>query len=61
MKIIQGHHIHPDKTVLVFKGEHKILTLIQWYCKKSISKGFLKALWWVIRDNSKRAIALKKD
>ena len=57
MLIVQHHHIcyDPPKIVNVTKGEHKILTLIQWYTKKFISKGFLTALRKVIKDNKNRA------
>lgn len=52
MNIVQGHHIvypdekHPNQEVVVnvYKGEHMILTKIQWFCKNHCSKGFIKAL-----------------
>jgi len=45
-RIIQRHHISYDPEVIVpiTKGEHAILTKIQWYTKKFVSKGFLTAL-----------------
>ena len=49
-RVIQEHHIKylakngEDQTVLVFRGEHQILTLIQRYERNSVSQGFIKAL-----------------
>ena len=55
---IQCHHItyNPPRTVFVFKGEHMILTYIQW--RKKFSKGFLEALKDVIVRNEKSAFHL---
>ena len=55
-KAIQVHHIKYKKKdgrdwkVRVFKGEHYILTRIQWYCKKRVSKGFIIALKNFIKE-----------
>ena len=52
-RITQRHHIqyaHPEHksmkeiTVVVTKGEHHVLSKIQMYTKKFVSKGFIKAL-----------------
>jgi len=56
-RITQSHHISydPEVTVRIYKGEHSILTKIQWYCKKSVSKGFIKALKHFIALNEDKA------
>jgi len=58
---INKHHIiyasekHPEQEIVVpiYGGEHKILTLIQWYEKVSVSKGFIKALkhWLFLNED----------
>lgn len=62
MKIVQKHHIiyaHPDKksqkdeVVSLYKGEHLILTRIQWL--GHISKGFIKSLKVFIALNEDKA------
>ena len=63
MRAINKHHIvygsekHPEQEIIVpiYKGEHKILTLIQWYEKASVSIGFIKALKMFIFLNEDRA------
>jgi len=59
-RAIQKHHISydPPETVTVFQGEHYILTLIDRYERKTVSKGFIKALKLWIRNNERRAIDL---
>ena len=69
VNIIQGHHIiygsekHPEQEVKepVFKGEHLILTRIQWYTKNHVSKGFIKALKVFIALNEDRAEVPKSE
>jgi hypothetical protein len=58
--VIQEHHItyEPERTVLIYKGEHYILTLLQW--RKYISKGMIKALEQFIKDYKHLAVPLKK-
>jgi len=66
--VIQVHHIQyenkdhrqPEITVKITKGEHKILTLMQWYLKKKVSKGFIKAIKVWLAMNEDRAVDLKK-
>jgi len=60
-KVIQVHHISydPEETVVITKGEHFILTRMQWL--KTPSKGFIKALKAYIALNEDKAIELKKD
>jgi hypothetical protein len=61
--IIQRHHItyDPEYVVYVTKGEHKILTLMQWYCRKTVSDGFILALQKFLIENSNRAINLEEN
>ncbi len=60
--IVQKHHIvyaskdHPSQeevTVYLTKGEHGILTRLSWWCKKTVSKGFIRALkiWIAMRED----------
>jgi hypothetical protein len=61
-RIIQKHHISyadPEIIVKVTRGEHRILSMIQWYCKKFVSKGFIKALRIFIISNKNRAERLE--
>jgi len=57
-KVIQEHHIsyNPPLTVRVTKGEHQILTLIDRYERKTVSRGFIEALKRWIKDNECRAV-----
>jgi len=59
--IVQEHHLSydPPRVVYIRKGEHKILTLMQWYLKSSVSKGFLTALRRFIKENAGRAEDLR--
>jgi len=68
--IIQKHHIqykHPehksqdDVVVYIGKGEHQILTKMQWYTSKNLSSGFIRALKIFIALNEDRATNYKED
>lgn len=65
MSVIQKHHIKykekdgEDWIVPIFKGEHQILTKIQWYCRKKTSLGFITALRYFIDKRENEAIDLK--
>lgn len=65
-RVVQEHHIKykerdgKDQTVLVWKGEHQILTLITLYTKVRVSKGFVKALSIWLKENRKRATKISK-
>jgi len=48
----------PEVKVTVFKGEHKILSELNWYCRKSVSKGLITALKQWIKENEARAVDL---
>lgn len=56
--VIQTHHItyDPPRTVTIYKGEHMLLTRLQW--RKRISTGFIEALEQWISDNKGAAIPL---
>ena len=59
-RVTQRHHIMPefeykrlkDVTTRIYKGEHMILTRMQW--RKNHSKGFCKALeFWLVLHKDK--------
>ena len=54
--VVQRHHISYDPEIIVpiFKGEHFILTLLQW--RKWHSKGFCRALRDWLKEHSKHAV-----
>lgn len=61
---ISGHHIvypspeHPEQEVVVRvrKSEHLVLTRMSWYCRKTVSRGFIKALDVFLALNRDRAV-----
>jgi len=59
-RTVQKHHVSydPEETVSVFRGEHQILTLIDRYERKTVSRGFIEALKRWIRQNESRAVDL---
>lgn len=59
-RIVHRHHISykPEEVVKVFAGEHKILTLMHQYSRKTVSRGFLTALRVFIALNQERAVEL---
>ena len=60
---IQEHHIsyNLEETVIVYTGEHSVLTRLQWYCsKRRPSKGFVKALKKWLKQHEHRAVELTK-
>lgn len=60
-KVLQKHHIsyEPEVTVLITKGEHQLLGRLDWYTRKFISAGFIKALKVFIALNEDRAVDLE--
>lgn len=60
-KTIQKHHITytPERTVVIYKGEHWVLTRLQW--RKYVSKGFLEALEQYITDKRDTAVSLDEE
>ena len=59
-KVVQQHHIayEPEIVVYVRKGEHLILTRMQWYCRKTVSKGFIQALKVFVANHENIAVDL---
>jgi hypothetical protein len=57
---VQTHHISysPEIMVKVFRGEHGILSRMQWYCRKKVSKGFIEALKRFIKERESEAVEL---
>ena len=60
--VVQSHHIsyNPEVQVMVYKGEHMILTRLQW-AKRAPSIGFIKALKVWIALNEPGAVELAKS
>jgi hypothetical protein len=58
--VIQKHHVtySPEVTVIIFRGEHEVLSKMQWYCRKKVSKGFIEALKDFIKKNEAKAVEL---
>ena len=60
-RVIQVHHCiyptndHPEQEcrVRIRKCEHLLLTRLQWYCRKTVSVGFVKAIkiWLAINED----------
>lgn len=59
--VIQDHHVSydPEWIETVWRGEHFILSQIQW--RKRYSKGFINSLKEFIRVNESLAFELKKE
>ena len=57
--VTQCHHItyDPPWTVQIFKGEHYVLSLIQW--RKKFSKGFMTSLKYFLEVHEKEAVELE--
>jgi len=60
-RTMQRHHItyDPERTVIIYKGEHWLLTRLQW--RKYISKGFIEALQQFIQDKQETAVSLDEE
>jgi hypothetical protein len=60
--VIQTHHLsyNPEVKVLTYKGEHAILSRMQWYCRKKVSRGFIEALKIFIKENEAKAVELNR-
>jgi hypothetical protein len=56
-RVMQNHHISydPEIVVRIYKGEHELLTKLNLYSKKTLSKGFIKSLKVWIALNEDRA------
>lgn len=55
--VIQNHHVSydPEVVVRIRKCEHLVLTRLQWYCKKQVSRGLITALKVFIALNEDKA------
>ena len=55
--VVQTHHLSydPEVTVRVRKCEHLVLTRLNWYCKKQVSRGLITALKVFIAINEPKA------
>lgn len=55
--VVQSHHISydPEVVVRIRKCEHLVLTRLQWYCKKQVSRGLITALKVFIALNESKA------
>jgi len=68
VRVTQRHHIvyptelHPEQecVVRIYKGEHKILTDMQRFLRKTTSQGFCKALKAWLAINEDRAVNLEE-
>jgi len=60
-RVIHKHHFSydPEIVIKVYAGEHQILTLINRYSKKTVSKGFIRNLKAWIALNEDRAEELE--
>lgn len=65
-RVVQGHHLcypapdHPEQEWVekIYKSEHLLATRMNWYCKKAVSRGFLRWLRFFILKHEDRAIDL---
>ena len=59
-RVIQKHHIsyEPEVTVKIFKGEHRCITLMERYSKRTVSKGFIECLELFIDEHMDRVVEL---
>lgn len=60
---VQNHHIsyEPEVTVTVYAGEHEILGKMNYYSRKTVSQGFIKALLVWIFLNERRSVDLDES
>ena len=59
-RVIHNHHIsyQPEVIVKCFAGEHRVISLMQIYGKKTVSKGFLRCLRRFIKEHKDKAVKL---
>jgi len=59
-RIVNVHHVSydPEVTVKMFKGEHRCVTLMERYSRRTVSRGFIKCLKVFAALNEDRAVAL---
>lgn len=60
-QVIQHHHLSHDPEIVVdlWKGEHRIATLMQLYTRKKVSTGFITWLEYFVAVNRNRATEAK--
>lgn len=67
-KIVNRHHViypsdkHPEQEWIepMWKGEHKCVSNLTWYTRKSISMGLIRSLEYFILRNRDRAKEIKQ-
>jgi len=61
-RVIQKHHIsyEPEVTVKIFKGEHRCITLMERYSKRTVSKGFIECLEHFIDTHMDEVVDLEE-
>jgi len=59
---INRHHISydPEITVDIFSGEHQIITLMERYSKRTVSKGFIECLEHFIDTHMDEVVDLEE-
>ena len=60
-RVVHNHHIRyedPEIVVKIFAGEHRAISLMQMYSKKTVSEGFLRCLRRFIKEHKDRAVKL---
>ena len=60
---INTHHISydPEITTPIFTGEHQVITLIERYSKRTVSKGFIECLELFIDGHMDKVVDLKES
>ena len=61
-RVVQNHHISydPEVTVDIFKGEHQVITLMERYSKRTVSKGFIHCLELFIDTHIDKVVDLEE-
>ena len=61
-RVIQKHHssYEPEVTVKIFKGEHRCITLMNRYSKRTVSKGFIHCLELFIDTHMDKVVDLEE-
>jgi len=59
-RTVNTHHISydPEITVDIFSGEHQIITLMERYSKRTVSKDFIRCLKRFIASNEDKVVEL---
>jgi len=62
-RVTQRHHISydPEITATIYKGEHEILSKMNMYTKKNLSRGFIRCLKTFIALHEDRATELELE